>query len=333
MLSENFVQYSLRKGGTIKPLTIPFEKSKGSGLLNPSVCVVDGVILVNVRHVNYTLYHSETKRFPHCWGPLQYLHPEDDLNLRTENFISVLDEDLNVEQTIGVDMILNETPKWNFVGLEDARLVNWDSKLYLCGVRRDHIDSRGTGRMNISEIQLQDDKYVEVSRYNVESTDPNSYCEKNWMPVSTNPFEFIKWSNPTELVEYSIENNKTNQLKLDESKIIPLPRDLRGGSQLIQLGDYWVAFTHEVNLYKDTKGHKDAKYIHRVVAWDKNWNITAYSDTFSFMGGEIEFVAGAALYNDDIIVSFGFQDNAAYIVKLPKQSLLDMLTNQVDWNE
>lgn len=330
---ESFVCYALKSGGSIKPLLVPKEKTGGTGLLNPSVCVIDGGLFVNVRHVNYSLYHSEQNRFPHYWGPLQYIHPEDDWNLRTENFICLLDDDMETKQVFDVDMKLNSEPKWNFVGLEDARLVSWNGNTFLCGVRRDHIDSRGTGRMNLSRVELRGDKFIEIERHNIESTDPKSYCEKNWMPFVDRPFEFIKWSNPTETVLYDIVNEQTIQLHLDESKTIKLPRDLRGGSQALKIGNLYVALTHEVNLYKDTHGNKNAKYIHRVVAWDSNWQISAYSNTFSFMGGEIEFAAGIARHRDDILVSFGFQDNAAYIVRLSEHALLSLLVNEVNWNE
>jgi hypothetical protein len=55
-----FTQQALTCGGDISPLVIPAELTKQTGLMNPSVFIdSDGDILVNLRHVNYTLYHSE----------------------------------------------------------------------------------------------------------------------------------------------------------------------------------------------------------------------------------------------------------------------------------
>jgi hypothetical protein len=48
-----------------------------------------------------------------------------------------------------------------------------------------------------------------------------------------------------------------------------------------------------------------------------NWNIVHTTDTFTFMKGEIEFVTGLAIRESDVLISFGFQDNAAYIISLP----------------
>lgn len=333
--AHGLVNYALKNGGTIKPLIVPNEKTDGTGLMNPSVCVTGNNILVNVRHVNYTLYHSENKGFPHFWGPLQYIHPEDDMNLRTENFICHLDEDLDVKETYEVDMKFNQDPVWHFVGLEDARLFKWDGKLYMCGVRRDHIDNKGTGRMDLSEIEFHGNKYVEVSRNYIKSTnEEKAYCEKNWMPILNMPYHFIKWSNPTEVAFYNHAGGKeTIQAHLDEEKKVDLPRDLRGGSQVFEWNDHYLAFTHEVYLYNDHLGRKDGQYMHRLVAWDKEWNIVNYSDIFSFMKGEIEFVTGAALFKDDILITFGFQDNSAYILKMPQSVLMKLLVNEVNCNE
>ena len=33
--------------------------------------------------------------------------------------------------------IMDEKPLWTFIGLEDARMVQWSNKYFLCGVRRD----------------------------------------------------------------------------------------------------------------------------------------------------------------------------------------------------
>lgn len=325
--SSGLVNYALKNGGSIKPLIISSDLTGGTGLMNPSVFVdKDEQILVNVRHVNYTLYHSENKGFPHFWGPLQYIHPEDDMNLRTENFMCKLNKDLIVTDSYPVQMVYEQEPVWNFVGLEDARLFRWDDKLYICGVRRDHIDNKGTGRMSLSEIKIEDGRCVEVSRETVPGPgEDKTYCEKNWMPILDMPYHFIKWTNPTEVVKYDPKKKTTKSVVLDEEKKYQFPRDLRGGSQVIEFEGHYIAFTHEVFLYNDILGRKDGKYMHRLIVWDKEWNIDNYSKEFSFMKGEIEFVTGLADYGDDLLITFGYQDNSAFILKMPKKIIFDML--------
>jgi len=328
-INRNFglVRYVLKNGGSLHPLIIDKELTGGTGLMNPSVFVTKtNEILINLRHSNYTLYHSENKVFAHAWGPLQYLHPENDMTLTTKNFMLKLNENLDITKVMQIDTsTLDEKPQWHFIGLEDARLFYWDEKFYICGVRRDD-NTTGSGRMQLQELKFTDDKVIEINRHKIPAPGNNkSYCEKNWMPVNSKPYHFIKWCNPTELVKFNINDGTTKTIILDESKRLPLPNDLRGSSQVIPYGTGHMAITHEVNLYNDIQGRKDGKYRHRFVFWENNWNIAKTSEQFHFMTGEIEFCAGMAEHKDDLLISFGFQDNAAYILKMPKKLLPNLI--------
>jgi hypothetical protein len=320
----NFAQIALDHGGVIKPLVIPSEMNRGLGLMNPSVYIHNDKVLVNLRAVNYTFYHSEKKLFQHPYGPLTYIHPEDDIHLRTWNYYLELDENYNIVRTNKIDTSkFPEKELWEFVGLEDARIFCWDGKLYTSGVRRD-LDTIGTGRMELCEIEVHDDEVVEVSRLRIElPNDPNSYCEKNWMPFLDLPYHYIKWSNPTEIVKVDPENQTSETIFLGERKNIP--RDLRGGSQVISWKDYYVAITHEVDLFQSETDRKDAVYRHRICFWDKNFNLIKWTDDFSIMGGHVEFCVGLIQQGTDFLMSFGFQDNAAYLLKFPEKVFEDII--------
>ena len=122
----NLVQKAVEQGGKLAPIAIP----NTFGGMNPSVFIdPDGDILVNVRVVNYILYHSENKQlYPSRWGPLAYLHPEKDQRLVTENYLVRLNSDLVMTDCTKVEMLELHQPIWEFVGLEDARLVYWDDQ-------------------------------------------------------------------------------------------------------------------------------------------------------------------------------------------------------------
>lgn len=320
------VKYVVNNGGALVPLVIPAEYTKGTGLMNPSIFNDNGTLLVNIRHINYTLYHSETKKFQHQFGPLQYLHPEHDQTLTTYNYMCVLNDDLSMKTVNKIDTsMLDVSPIWHFIGLEDARLFRWLGKLYLCGVRRD-TTTNGEGRMELSEIQITNNGVREVSRTRIPVPgNHHSYCEKNWMPVADLPHHFVKWTNPTQLVEYNVYTKESDTVVLDDSKYISGYPDFRGGSQVIKLGDYYLAITHETLLFNSELGRKDGRYRHRFIMWDSNWNIIKITDSFSFMTGEIEFCCGTTLHQNDLLVSFGFQDNAAYILRIPVPVLLTIL--------
>jgi hypothetical protein len=322
---NNFVKLALDNGGSLHPLIIPSELTNGTGVMNPSIYIEDGKVIVLIRHVNYTFYHSEAKLFQHQWGPLTYVHPEHDMHLRTENYYCELDENYNIIRYNKIDTseFDNYEPKWEFVGLEDARIFKWDDKLYTSGVRRD-LDTIGTGRMELCEIIVSPDTVKEVSRFRIPPpNDPNSYCEKNWMPILDLPYHYIKWTNPTEVVKVNPETQNCQTTSMSER--ISLPRDIRGGSQVISWGDCYLAVTHEVDLFKSEVGRKDAKYLHRFIVWDKDWKIIAHSQEFDFMDGHVEFCVGIAEQGDDFLITYAFQDNAAYLLKVSKQVVQDFI--------
>jgi tetratricopeptide (TPR) repeat protein len=312
---NNLCQLALQKGGSVNYLTLPTNMTEGLGLTNPSILIHDGYYLLNLRHVQYALYHSEgEQKFQTPWGPLAYLNPEDDVTLRTTNYLCQLDPNtLAIDKFQKVDTTkLDVKPIWEFIGLEDCRVVYWNNTLYLTGVRRD-TTTNGEGRMELSTIE---DKGKETKRVRIEPPTKGSYCEKNWMPVLDLPYHYVKWSSPTEVVKVDPIKGTSKTVALVEQKV-KLPRDIRGGSQVITYGDYYVALTHEVNLWFNEQGKKDAHYYHRFIVWDKEWNIVHYSPEFKFMTGNIEFSCGLAFDGDNFIIPFGFQDSTAFILKLP----------------
>lgn len=310
-----FAKMAIDHGGSIHPLIIPAETTNGTGLMNPSVFVDGNRVLVNVRHVNYTLYHSENKRFQHKFGPLQYLNPENDIKLRTWNYLCVLDP--NTFELSSINYVntqkLDVEPLWEFIGLEDARVIKWHNELYLCGVRRD-TTTNGEGRMELSRIINN----KEFSRVRIPAPEPNnSYCEKNWMPILDQPFHWVKWTNPTEVVRYDPKTNTTVTTHLDTANFVPGLPDQRGGSHVVPYKNFYVAITHEVDLTRPIVGQKDATYMHRFVVWDRDWNIVRITDAFTFMNADIEFCCGLAEYQGNFLISFGFQDNCAFVLKVP----------------
>jgi len=304
---RSFAKTVLEDGGDIHPLIIPSNLTNGTGLMNPSILNIDGKLIVNIRHVNYTFYHSERKLFQHPWGPLTYLHPENDMHLRTENYYCELNDSFEISRFNKIDTSKFDTysPMWDFVGLEDARLMHWNGKIFTSGVRRD-TTTNGQGRMELCEIEVRNDSVVEVARWRIHPPkDRNSYCEKNWMPVLDQPYTYVKWCNPVEIV-------KVDETPLDDKVFEPF-------------GDNYLALTHEVDLFKSEVGRKDGVYRHRFVLFDKDWNVLKSSKDFSLMNGHTEFACGMCHYKDKILITFGFQDNAAYILEVNPKSIEDLL--------
>lgn len=322
----NFVQYILKKGGLIKPLIIPSEFTNGTGLFNPSVFVDDdNKILLNIRHCQYTLYHSEKGKYEHMWGPLLYLNPEDDLTLTTTNYFGELTADLDIKYIDKVDTSEHDRkPIWTFVGLEDGRIVKWDSRYYLTGVRRD-TTTNGQGRMELTELSYPQTPAKEISRRRIPAPgDDKSYCEKNWMPILDQPYHYVKWSNPVEVVKYDPDTKECVTVFLGE-RDDKISYDLRGGSQVIPYRDGYLALHHITNCFSSKQERKNGIYTQQFTHWDKNWNVIKRSKIFNFMDESIGFCCGLAKYKDDYLITFGFQDNAAFIIKVSENGLEDFI--------
>ena len=313
------------RGGRIKPMLV--EGNSSLGLCNSSIFNDNGNILVNVRAVNYTLHHSELDKFPSPWGPVNYARPDNLPRLDTKNFLGDLNDDLDISQYSVVDTTeLDIDPIWEFTGLEDARIVRWDGDLFLCGGRRDILPN-GDGKIELSKVIKTSNGVKEIQRNRINSPGTEySYLEKNWMPINDTPFNFIRWPNPIEIVEVDLESN-TSKTVFNADVTIDLPREIRGSSSVVSIGDNYVYITHETDFWNNRNKKRNVQYYHRFWIVDKNWNVIKVSDTFKFMEAGIEFCAGMCKSNDSLLITFGFVDNSAYVLDLPLDLFFDLMDN------
>jgi len=326
---NNLVKLSKEHGGFIKPLIIPGDITGGTGLCNATVYIDEKEgIIINIRHVGYVFYHVEFgQKYWGLWGCMQYMNPENFCFLETTNYLCHLNDELDQIDYNKIDTTrYDKEPLWDFIGQEDVRIFRWDNKFYTCGVRRD-IDTQGTGRMELCEVKSYEGGFKEVTRDRIEVPEVGTYLEKNWMPVLDMPYHFIRHADPLELVKIDpINKNCYPVIKKDESEKIAKTKldhcDLRGGSQVIPFGEYRLCITHEVFFPWHPVGNKkDAQYYHRFLFYDKDWNIAKVSKRFKFMDAAVEFNCGLAENGDDLLITFGYQDNAAYILSMPKTVL------------
>ena len=153
-MNQNLSEELLLNGGSFHFINLPSTCEGGSANTNPSIFIDGEDLLLNVRKVQYMLYHSEyAQKFQLYCCPLVYVNPENDITLTTTNYLCKLDPNtLALDSFEKVDTsLLDVKPIWEFVGLEDARIVKWNNKTYLIGVRRD-TTTNGEGRMEFSEI-------------------------------------------------------------------------------------------------------------------------------------------------------------------------------------
>lgn len=323
-MDKTFAQNVILNGGLVKSITLPFLDVKSSGVFNPSIFNDRGSLHLNLRSCNYTLVHSELGNTLIGESPLHYVGDDGEI-FKTENYYCYIDtEKLRPVFSCKVNTDnFDKEAMWHFSGLEDARLVKWNGKFYLCGTRRD-TENTGIGRMELSEIVVEHAYSKEVNRYRIPTPgDDSSYCEKNWMPILDLPYHFVKWTNPTEIVKYDIESNTCKTVVLKSTNPY-VSNDLRGGSQIISWNEGYLGVVHQAyHSYPNNKF--DNEYKQQFIFWDTDWNIVKYSPQFTVMGSKIEFISGLTICDNDIIITYGHQDNGSFIIKVSQQFVEDFL--------
>lgn len=316
-----FVKFAIDNGAIIKNIIVPSKLTNGTGIFNPSITKYNGHTYFVVRHVDFTVWASNTCEFTSMHGPMVNAQYEMH-HWSTRNYVGEFDSEYNVKWVSVVDTSKFDAPPLaRFVGLEDCRLVVWNDSLLLVGCRRDHSPTV-EGRIEVSEIVIDDKKVIEISRTQMPVIEGNyTFCEKNWMPLVDHPYNFVRWANPTQVVEYS--DGRTLQKVIGTE--INLPRPLKGGTPIIAWRGYYLGLVHETDLYNAKLSREESAYRHRFVVWDVDWNIVKVSSAFSFMTGQIEFANGLLMDGNDLVITFGFMDTSAYVLKVADSLVHDFV--------
>lgn len=320
------VRYVLNNCGEIAALElVDVAKDDILASMNPSIFIDGDEGYVNIRGVDYNLFSNDSlEDFTLCDQPTSYVN-KDIWHLRTKNYMGRID--LNTLKLVGFSEVntkrLDKEPLWDFVGLEDGRLVVWEAPhgktMYLCGVRRDDDETKtGIGRMNLVEIDKVLGKWYEISRTKIPASgNDTAYCEKNWMPVLDKPFTWIKWCNPLEIAHYDIETGKLDvefKKYYDESKL----KSYRGDSQVVHYNGYYWCICHDCD-FKQINKETNARYGiygHYLMKLDDDFNVVDVSDKWFYSNDfTVEFGCGLAIYKDKAYITYAEDDSAAYVIK------------------
>lgn len=305
-----------------------FQEDDIKSLMNPSVAVGrGGRILCCVRGVNYDFIVNPRQRFTWTDQPTVYVNNRGYLG--TVNFLAELDPStLMYDKVYRVHTYKFDTePKWTFRGLEDARLVFWNDRPSLCGVRRD-VQADGQGRMELSGI-IKDAGFIkETSRIRIPMPPAleNSYCEKNWMPVSDRPDTWIRWVKSGSVCVAVYDRDKDRTVFHNVKGIeFESDQEIRGGSQLVWYGGSYWAFVHTCKftlLNKKTRSRRGV-YKHRLIRFSSDLSLEWISPEFSFSPDfTVEFCCGLAVSGGTAYVSYSEDDSVPIVLKFDADLLL-----------
>lgn len=276
--------------------SIEFEPEHGWKASNPSIYCENSRVRCIVRTVNYSIVNGS------------YVTPPDDIVrdgnrwrgwqvIRTRNFLLDLNDALATTHAVElIDKTNGTRSGYPVHGFEDARLFycqgSWHATATVCDFTED-------GQREIALLDIEEDGAI------VRATPLrgpwSTQAQKNWMPfVEDGGVKLVYAAEPTTI------------LTLNGNMIDP-PTDctyghgrLRGGSQGVKVDEGWIFVVHDVAFPGSGR-----IYLHRFVMLDDQLRVVSMTDPFYFEKFGIEFCAGLAKINDQLVASYAVNDGSA----------------------
>jgi hypothetical protein len=208
-------------------------------------------------------------------------------------------------------------------GMEDPKLFWRDGAWHFTCVMMEK-DICEVARMATCRLDAKAEKVIHMEKFSgIEVKRP----EKNWMlsPEPNPHFDFIYGPNAI------VKNGVLTTLMSDNETL----HALRGNTNLIDLKDStYIGIMHRT-IGKQTTvrennsfGNVNAylrNYTHCFVRFDERGKIIATSEHFQFRKAGVEFAAGIVEYKEKFLITYGVQDIAAFMLTIPKKTVLDSL--------
>lgn len=250
----------------------------------------------------------------------------------TDVLIGDLDpETLQVTNLEKYDVSPDSPKEVLLAGVEDVRLYVRNNKLMASGFISDRVTRslhNASAGMAEFEVKGKELKYIRSVPKPVKET-----VEKNWCPPDK----------PSKLFDYTYSDSQV--YKDGELIGTPTRTNIHGGSILLEQNDgTYLSIVHEkvvdtqlnirnVGRYNRAAGNIYDKYIYLtyLARHDKQGIITNLSKPFRFGTLEnIEFAAGLAEYEDNLIMTLGIRDCKYAICKIIKQKMDTLFDKTID---
>ena len=201
----------------------------------------------------------------------------------------------------------------NIQGYEDCRLFELDGTWYATATV---CDLSPVERREIALLRFDGSDVVEVTP--LLGPHPERH-EKNWMPfVHDGELLILYRCGPTIVLRCDPATGVLERVA--ESDAPDFADELRGGSQGVPVPGGHLFVAHEVD-----RGGPLLRYLHRFVMLDEQLVLCAASDPFTFTSDRVEFCAGMARRDDELVLSFGVSDAAAGLAIVPLDRALGLL--------
>jgi glycosyltransferase involved in cell wall biosynthesis len=293
---------------SFQPSRLPFPDYDGYVPMNPSVINHNGKPLVLVRTVNYVV--TEEGRYairsPDGSDSGQYWP------ISTRNYLVALDEHGCTERVMDIRLPTNlPEPQYQMVrGFEDSRLFEWRGELCSLSTVRE-LSPEGWCEQVIAPIDVE----LRTASYgnSWKAIRPKHRAnEKNWMPwVRGDDLQFVYRLGT--LVNISGEVTVLNEPPVDCGHI-------SGGSQVVQIEtNVFLCIVHEARAIP---GSGLRFYQHRFARLAADGRLVGLSRPFILDGRQLEFAAGMARFDNQLMISYGVRDREAWLATMDVEEVL-----------
>jgi tetratricopeptide (TPR) repeat protein len=271
--------------------------------MNPSIAVDQDAPAIIVRTVNYE------RRDDGAYA----IHDPDDV-VRTRNFL--LRHDVDGRRSACEELVepaLPERVPTGVRGLEDARLFRWRGEWHILATAR---DLTPTWRCQMALGRLDGPDIVDLTPlpFPVEGRD-----EKNWMPfVHDGRLRFVYSCHPLVILEWDPDASSLREVVRHETP--SHLESLRGGAQGTWIDGNLLLIGHHV---RHSGGRR--LYQHRFLMLDRELRPSSCSPLFSFERYGVEFCAGMARRDEDLLLSYGVNDGAARLMAVSLDAVLGVM--------
>lgn len=320
---NSFVKYILDNGGVEYDLIYSPNILGGKYCSCNTTCVLfNDELILNSRLVNYRkLFQSNKLKFIHEDYTQTYLYLKNGFDSR-----NIISRYSNGELRDIKECNYPHENFWDvyYRGLEDCRLVNWNSKLYAYGTRWDKVKNKGC----ICIYELDDD--LQPHNEIIVQPQGGGNCEKNWGAISDKPFTFMYINNPVQIVEV----NKSGDCWLVNShqKNEEIKQQIKGSTQVVRYDENtYISLVHTNNWYKD--GNVDrSDYLTAFAFYDNDFNLIKLSDWFVFRAPMCEFTCGLAVKNNEVFITYSQLDCTSHLLITNKQTIEKFINTKKDLN-
>jgi len=275
-------------------------------ILNPSIIYHDGAYIINTREVNY--YLDIEKRSYSC-------KDTSDTNNKI-SYLNYLPFNLNepIKHQILYDVSGIKTYPHIITGYEDLRLIMFNDQLYAVCTS---IKTNEIFQNEMCLLKIENYKITKVLRLKCDKLEVRT--EKNWTPVvHENKLLLYYTFQPAIILECNVENGICT---VYSSGINSLNfTTYRGGSQIVKVNDKYVCVIHQVGTH-DKRGY----YYHRFVQFDDKLRVIKVSPLFTFSDRPtVEFCAGMCYDGKQLILTYGVEDQKAYIATVDPEEVFSL---------